>query len=36
MYTADVNLAAGLHALRVEYYEGVFDAYVLFKFEPAP
>ena len=36
MYTADVNLAAGAHVIRVEFYEGVFDAYVLFKFEPAP
>ena len=36
MYTADVNLVAGPHTLRVEYYEGVADAYILFKFEPLP
>ncbi len=35
-YTADVNLAAGPHAIRVEYYDGVFDAYVLFTFAPVP
>jgi hypothetical protein len=35
-YTADVNLTAGPHAVRVEYYEGVMDAYILFKFEPLP
>ncbi len=34
IYTADVNLVAGPHAIRVEFYEGVFDAYVFFKFEP--
>jgi hypothetical protein len=36
MYTFDVNLVAGPHTLRVEYYEGVADAYILFKFEPLP
>jgi hypothetical protein len=35
-YIADVNLAAGPHVIRVEFYEGVFDAYVLFRFEPTP
>ncbi len=33
-YTADVNLAAGLHTIRVEYYEGVGDAYILFTIQP--
>lgn len=33
VYTRDVNLAAGLHVIRVEYYEGVFDAYIAFKIE---
>ncbi len=33
VYTRDVNLAAGPHVIRVEYYEGVFDAYIAFKIE---
>jgi PA14 domain-containing protein len=35
-YTADVNLAAGLHILRIEYYEATGDAYIVFTFAPAP
>ncbi len=32
-YTADVNLTAGSHALRVEYYEGILNAYIVFTFQ---
>ena len=35
-YTVDVNLTAGPHAIRVEYYEATGDAYILFKYEAAP
>jgi hypothetical protein len=35
-YTADVNLTAGPHAIRVEYYEATFDAYILFQYEAVP
>jgi hypothetical protein len=35
-YTADVNLTAGPHVIRVEYYEATLDAYVVFKYEPVP
>ena len=35
-YTADVNLTAGPHAIRVEYYEATVDAYVLFTYEAMP
>ena len=34
VHTADVSLSAGLHAVRIEYYEGVLDAYVFLKIEP--
>jgi len=33
VYTRDVSMAAGPHAIRIEYYEGVYDAYVTFKVE---
>ncbi len=32
-YTRDVNLTAGWHAFRIEYYEGGGDAYVQFRIE---
>ena len=32
-YTRDVNLTAGWHAFRIEYYEGSGDAYVQFRIE---
>ena len=35
-YTVDLNLPAGPHTIRVEFYEGVFDAYILFTFEALP
>jgi pSer/pThr/pTyr-binding forkhead associated (FHA) protein len=35
-YTADVNLTPGQHALRVEFYESQLDAFVFFRYEPAP
>lgn len=35
-YTADVNLAAGYHSLRIEYYEAMLDAFINFSFGPAP
>lgn len=35
-YTVDLNLPAGPHTIRVEYYEGVFDAYILFTFDALP
>ncbi len=35
-YTRDVNLAAGWHTFRIEYYEGSGDAYVQFRIEAAP
>ena len=34
VYTSDVSLSAGLHTVRIEYYEGVLDAYVFLKIEP--
>ncbi len=34
VYTSDVSLSAGLHSVRIEYYEGVLDAYVFLKIEP--
>ena len=34
VYTRDVSLSAGLHAVRIEYYEGVLDAYISLKIEP--
>jgi hypothetical protein len=33
IYTRDVSLSAGPHTVRVEFYEGVFDAYIYFKIE---
>ena len=35
-YTRDVNLTAGWHAFRIEYYEGSGDAYVQFRVEAVP
>jgi hypothetical protein len=35
-YTRDVNLTAGWHAFRIEYYEGSGDAYVQFRIENVP
>ena len=35
-YTRDVNLSAGWHAVRIEYYEGGGDAYVQFRIETVP
>jgi hypothetical protein len=35
-YTVDVNLSAGPHTLRVEYYEATLDAYVRFQYELLP
>jgi hypothetical protein len=35
-YTRDVNLAAGWHSFRIEYYEGSGDAYVQFRIEAVP
>ncbi|HEY4722555.1 MAG TPA: PA14 domain-containing protein, partial [Anaerolineae bacterium] len=34
-YTRDVNLAAGWHSIRVEYYEATGDAFIQFKIEDA-
>ncbi len=34
VYTSDVSLSAGLHNVRIEYYEGVLDAYIFLKIEP--
>ncbi|MBI5564883.1 MAG: hypothetical protein HY870_08315 [Chloroflexi bacterium] len=34
LHTADVSLSAGLHAVRIEFYEGVLDAYIFLKIEP--
>jgi hypothetical protein len=36
VYTRDVNLTAGLHSFRIEYYEGSGDASVQFRVETAP
>ncbi len=36
VYTRDVNLAAGSHALRVEYYEATGDALIQLKIEQTP
>ena len=35
-FTRDVNLTAGWHAFRIEYYEGSGDAYVQFRIENVP
>jgi hypothetical protein len=35
-YTRDVNLTAGWHAFRIEYYEGGGDAYVQFSIQTVP
>jgi hypothetical protein len=35
-HTRDVNLTAGWHAFRIEYYEGSGDAYVQFRIENVP
>ena len=35
-YTRDVNLTAGWHAFRIEYYEGGGDAYVQFSVQTVP
>ncbi|HTP08655.1 MAG TPA: PA14 domain-containing protein, partial [Anaerolineae bacterium] len=35
-YTRDVNLIAGWHNFRIEYYEGGGDAYVQFSIQTAP
>jgi hypothetical protein len=35
-YTRDVNLTAGWHSFRIEYYEGGGDAYVQFRIESVP
>jgi hypothetical protein len=35
-YTRDVNLTAGWHTFRIEYYEGSGDATVQFRIETAP
>lgn len=34
VYTRDVSLSAGLHPVRIEFYEGVLDAYISLKIEP--
>ncbi len=34
VHTRDVSLSAGLHSVRIEYYEGVLDAYIYLKIEP--
>jgi hypothetical protein len=34
VHTRDVSLSAGLHAVRIEFYEGVLDAYIFLKIEP--
>ncbi len=34
VYSRDVSLSAGLHNVRIEYYEGVFDAYIFLQIEP--
>jgi len=35
-YTADVNLTGGKHAIRIEYYEAYFDAYIVFTYAAVP
>jgi hypothetical protein len=35
-YTRDVNLTAGWHSFRIEYYEGSGDAYVQFSIQSVP
>ncbi len=35
-YTADINLLAGAHAIRVEYYQATGLAYVTFTYGLAP
>ena len=35
-YTADVNLAARTHTIRVEYYKAFFNAYVTFAYAAVP
>jgi len=34
IHTRDVSMSAGLHSVRIEYYEGVLDAYIFLKIEP--
>ncbi len=33
-YAVDVNLTAGTHVVRVEYFEATLDAYIMFSYAP--